>query len=294
MKKLWKRLSAFVLMVVLVVALLPGTKAYAGGGYGYIFVTFVTVDEHGNVTNFTKSAVNGASVTLAKEGTQFAYTNDFAVDKEIWFEGVPQKMTGTTYFTPCLWREEGNYEYSPEEGTYTVTDVVYPKGYVLDETAAQQFSLSLTVTKEQVEALEDEAWGGDYILGTIYIPIREKGTKSQLLKKPAKEVVQKTDTASTAGKNKRIMGTSGLKFAGGNYINESAGTIKYEIQFSTSKSGTYKKLCANTESTSVYFSNCKKVKTGKTYYFKARAIKKVGKKTIYGSWSSAKKLTVIK
>ncbi len=69
-----------------------------------------------------------------------------------------------------------------------------------------------------------------------------------------------------------------------------SGESGYQLYYSTSKSGTYKKV-------SSYSANVKKgskssLTSGKTYYFKVRAYKKVDGKTIYGAWSSVKSIKV--
>ena len=55
-----------------------------------------------------------------------------------------------------------------------------------------------------------------------------------------------------------------------------------------SKSGKYKKVYSGKK-----LSHTKKsLKSGKTYYFKVRAYRKVGSKKVYSAYSSAKKYTV--
>ncbi|MGN0467585.1 MAG: fibronectin type III domain-containing protein, partial [Acutalibacteraceae bacterium] len=70
--------------------------------------------------------------------------------------------------------------------------------------------------------------------------------------------------------------------------NKAAGANGYEIFIATSKTGKYKKL-ASTKSTSYTAKNLTK---DKTYYFKVRAYKTIGKTNIYGSYSSAKSVKV--
>jgi hypothetical protein len=69
-----------------------------------------------------------------------------------------------------------------------------------------------------------------------------------------------------------------------------SGESGYQIYYSTDKSGDYKKLtnvgADKTKSTAT------KLKSGKTYYFKVRAYKKVDGKTIYGSFSSVKSVKI--
>ncbi|MGN0467502.1 MAG: leucine-rich repeat domain-containing protein, partial [Acutalibacteraceae bacterium] len=62
----------------------------------------------------------------------------------------------------------------------------------------------------------------------------------------------------------------------------------YTVYYSTSKNGTYKKL-GSTTSTS--YTN-KKLSSGKTYYFKVVANKKVGITTINSTYSAVKSVKV--
>ncbi|MGN0468252.1 MAG: fibronectin type III domain-containing protein, partial [Acutalibacteraceae bacterium] len=67
-----------------------------------------------------------------------------------------------------------------------------------------------------------------------------------------------------------------------------SGATGYTVYYSTSKNGTYKKL-ASTTSTS--YTN-KKLSSGKTYYFKVIANKKVGSTTINSAYSAVKSVKV--
>lgn len=64
----------------------------------------------------------------------------------------------------------------------------------------------------------------------------------------------------------------------------------YELQYATNKKfrSIKKKKTPNTKI------SIKKLKKGKTYYFRVRAYKKQGKKTIYGKWSNVKKIKIRK
>lgn len=72
--------------------------------------------------------------------------------------------------------------------------------------------------------------------------------------------------------------------------NKISGANGYQVYYSTSKAGSYKKL-TTTSKTSVTYKGSK-LKSGKTYYFKVRAYKTVGKTNIYGSFSPAKSLKI--
>lgn len=67
-----------------------------------------------------------------------------------------------------------------------------------------------------------------------------------------------------------------------------SGNVKYQILRGTKKNGSFKAV-TSTAKTSY---TDKKVKKGKTYYYKARTMKKVGGKTYYGNQTAAAKIKV--
>lgn len=67
------------------------------------------------------------------------------------------------------------------------------------------------------------------------------------------------------------------------------GESGYQVYYSTKKDGTYKKL-TSLKADKVKYS--KKLAKGKKYYFKVRAYKKAGGKTVYGSFSSVKSVKI--
>lgn len=62
----------------------------------------------------------------------------------------------------------------------------------------------------------------------------------------------------------------------------------YQVKYSTSKK--FKKSKTKTKKTTKTKFTIKKLKKNKTYYIKARAYGKVNGKTVYGSWSTKKKI----
>lgn len=64
-----------------------------------------------------------------------------------------------------------------------------------------------------------------------------------------------------------------------------SGASGYKIYRATKRNGKYKAVKTVTKGTTVKYTN-KKLKKSKKYYYKVRAYKKAGKKTVYGSYSS--------
>lgn len=65
-----------------------------------------------------------------------------------------------------------------------------------------------------------------------------------------------------------------------------SGETSFEIYYSTSKNGTYKKYCGVGANTVKY--NAAKLKSGNTLYFKVRACKTINGVTVYGDFSTVK------
>lgn len=68
-----------------------------------------------------------------------------------------------------------------------------------------------------------------------------------------------------------------------------SGCTGYQVYMSTKKSSGYKNIKTITKNKTVSYTKTK-LKKGKTYYFKIRTYKKVGKKTYFGSYSNVKNL----
>ena len=66
----------------------------------------------------------------------------------------------------------------------------------------------------------------------------------------------------------------------------------YQIKYSTNKK--FKRSKTKTVNTKKTKTTIKKIKSGKKYYVKARAYSKVKSKKVYGSWSKAKVIKVLK
>lgn len=67
----------------------------------------------------------------------------------------------------------------------------------------------------------------------------------------------------------------------------------YELFRSEKKKGKYKKIATIKKGSTVKYLN-KKLKKGRTYYFKMKAYRKAGGRKIYGNWSAVKKIKIQK
>ena len=67
----------------------------------------------------------------------------------------------------------------------------------------------------------------------------------------------------------------------------------YEIYRSTKKKGKYKKIATIKKVSKASYTN-KKLKKGKTYYYKVRAYKTQSGKKVYGTFSTIKKVKIKK
>lgn len=72
-----------------------------------------------------------------------------------------------------------------------------------------------------------------------------------------------------------------------------SGATGYQIVRSTKQNGTYKSIYKSKNANTLSYSN-KGLKKGSKYYYKVRAYKKVGTKTVYGSYSTAVSVKVTK
>lgn len=68
------------------------------------------------------------------------------------------------------------------------------------------------------------------------------------------------------------------------------GESAYQVYYSTSKNGTYKKLATTKANVAKY--SKKKLKSKKTYYFKVRAVTKTASGNVYSAWSSVKSVKI--
>ncbi len=121
---------------------------------------------------------------------------------------------------------------------------------------------------------------------TCYYKLRAVGTKSEQVtgefskKVSAKPVPQKAAVTLKAGKKQAAVSWEKV-----------AGASGYEICCSTKKDGNYKKIKTVTKGSTVKYTH-RKLKSGRTYYYKVRAYRTVNGKKVYGSYSSVKSVKV--
>ena len=163
-------------------------------------------------------------------------------------------------------------------GTYRLTNFECPRGYEYDNALEDKYPLSVTITQSDInEYLEwvqqgTEAGTETY---TIYVPVKLKGTVSAYLQKPEKAVL-------SVNRENRYIETK-------NY----GGTYSIEYQYAAKKNGKYSTL--GSEDGAYRFTKAgKRLKHGKTYYFRARYYKIAGGKKICGDFSNPVKIKVFK
>ena len=105
-------------------------------------------------------------------------------------------------------------------------------------------------------------------------------TTTVTVKKPTKV----TKVTATVAKNKKKVTLKWKKVKNAN---------GYEIYRATKKNGKYTKVKTITKASTVKFTD-KKVKKGKTYYYKVRAYKKASGTKVYGTYSAARKVKIRK
>lgn len=105
-------------------------------------------------------------------------------------------------------------------------------------------------------------------------------TTTVTVKKPAKV----TKVTATVAKNKKKVTLKWKKVKNAN---------GYVVYRATKKNGKYTKVKTITKASTVKFTD-KKVKKGKTYYYKVRAYKKASGTKVYGTYSAARKVKIRK
>lgn len=149
----------------------------------------------------------------------------------------------------------------------------------MDDAVLNMYPLSYTVTEEQVrEASEWMEYGAGTEEYLIEVPIKKKGTASKVYAKP---------TVKLTYNNKSSYGTC-ISFETKNAVHPLIGTTTLQIQYSTKKTSGYKTLQTAYPDQSYSPASdeaAKRLTSGRTYYFRARATKTIGDKKIVGAWS---------
>ncbi len=165
------------------------------------------------------------------------------------------------------------------KATKTATTVYYPKTIKLSATSytydGKVKKPTVKVTGSNGKAIASSNYTVSYSsgrksIGSYKVTVKFKGNYSGT----------KTLTFKIVPKNPTITVKSATKKATISYKKVSGG-VKYQIQYSTKKSSGFKNVKTNTTSLKVTKSG---LKSKKTYYFRVRAYKKVGKTTYYSGW----------
>ena len=116
------------------------------------------------------------------------------------------------------------------------------------------------------------------IPGTPETPTTQKTPQTPTTEKPAKKPARHVNIKAAAGKKKATLTWKKVKGAAG-----------YQVYRSMRKNGKY--VCVKKNLKAAKYTD-KKLKKGKTYYYKVRAYKKVNGKTITGAYSAIRKVKV--
>lgn len=250
-----------------------------------------------SATEYTYNGkVKTPTVTVKdSKGSLLAESADYTVKNESGRK-LPGKYTVTITFN-------GNYS-----GTKKLTFTILPKS--TSKITATQTTTSITLkwskvkgaTGYRVYKYNSETKKYEKITGTTSTSFKVKDLKAGTTYKFKIKAYSKVDGTTlwgnasavfeTATKPKtptlKITSTSKTK-ATLTWTNVS-GESGYQVYYSTSKDGEFKKLKS-------YKADTKKatksdLKSGKTYYFKVRAYKKTDSGTVYSSWSSVKSVKI--
>lgn len=130
-------------------------------------------------------------------------------------------------------------------------------------------------------------YSGNY--NVIYTNNKNPGIGTVTIKGKGNYTGTVTKTFKIKPNTTYVTTVSGNKYATIKWSNV-AGDSGYQIYMSTSKTGTYTRVA--TVSASTYSFTKKGLSSGRTYYFKVRAYKRVGTTVIYGGFSSVKAVVI--
>lgn len=174
--------------------------------------------------------------------------------------------------------------------TFTWKKVKGADGYQIYQynSKTRKYERLKTVLDPKVTSYTSKAlsYGTTYSFKIRAFQVKENGERTY-------GAFSKTIKASTApGKVSSFTAKSSRKKEAAISWKKVKGAAGYQIYRSDSLRGTYKRIKTITGNTSVKYTN-KKLKSGKTYYYKVRAFSKTsGGTRIYGNFTSVKKVKV--
>ncbi len=249
------------------VPLVCGNKGYSGDTYckdcnkllkkGYYIYNLYSTHTGGKATctKKAKCTVCGEEYGNLKAHTYKTTTTKATLTKngKITYKCVcgATKTSTTIYYPKTIKLSATTYKYDGKvkEPTVTVKD---SKGKTI---ASSNYTVKYSNNKDIGTAKAIITFKGNY-----------SGTKNLTFK-----IIPKNPTVTVKSAKKKAT-ISYKKISGG---------VKYQIQYSAKKSSGFKNVKPNTTALKVTKSGLKK---GKTYYFRVRAYKKVGKTTYYSGW----------
>ena len=289
-------------------ALTTGTTTFTGKDEsGHTLTLYVTVDapvesmiladyrKNPNTGYETETKITNETIDSGEKVSYFAYITpgcNLSIPKTLCIESSNENVAAVTWIDKDDWSNKNpqNEEYNAyhcwfgitalSPGTTTITATLDDNGTIWTD------SFELTVTEPEQES--DPAPTTPAPGQTPSVPVTPTpatpdpvvptppatpGTTTQT--KPAK---MKTPTVK-AGKKKLTVSWKKAKNADG-----------YQIQYSTN--GSFKKVKSLNCSKKTSKTTIKKLKSGKKYYIRIRAYKKVNGRKYYGNWSKIKSVKV--
>ena len=250
-------------------------------------------------------SIAGAEVTLSKTSYTYSGSANKPTVKSITLDGVTL-TAGTDYSTTLKYSNNtsagtgtvkvtgtGNYT-GTASATFTIKKESYSSGTVtLSYTSTTYSGSAKKPTVKSVKVILNGStktltkntdytvsYKNNKAIGKASVVITLKGNYSGTITKTFTIKPKKVSISSAKSSAKKKITVKWKK---------SSGSVKYQIAYRKKGSSTWK---YKTVSSTTYKKTLTGLTSGKYYYVKVRAYKKVSGKTYYGSWSSTKKVKV--
>lgn len=235
------------------------------------------------------SVLSDGLVEINKENYTVKYSGDGKSAGEfiatITFKGDYEGKTEVKY--EILPGAVKNLKATPTKNSVKLTwDKVYGAyGYRVYKynTKTKKYDVVIKVTTKTSYTVEDLASGTSYELKVVAYGKSKWGavlsTGGAIVKVKTKLATPKITSVTSSSKGKAVIKWGDI-----------SGEVGYQVYYSTSKDGTYKKYGSYKDGK--LRATVSGLKSGKKYYFKVRAYDKQNNKTIYSSFSSVKSVKI--